>query len=389
LKRERNDVINENIGMPEIFKETDKPDGLITHQRDCNEQGESLWSKETCDGALLANIERCVEWIRKSSCIGVERLTQFRLPRYRYAHSSIKSCLEGLLVYGDLLRNPDIGYSVRATVFLKACVDCDLIGRTYLEPHQYYADGALAADLYNQLIERIRQDTRTTEFQKKLYREKERYTRNLKHYTAYTDHLFDAVRSRLIVVRLDLKYRDDLPQPTSLEQAQADIQHLLENRRGNKRLFNDLEGYIWKLEYGYHGMYHFHVILFFNNDHYLNDSHLGERIGRYWVETVTQGRGSYFNCNRPSYKARFESSKRLGIGRIEAGDLEKRNKLKAVVAYLCKSEQQINTVGKAKFRTMARGEMVVAGEVKLGRPRKLKFWNDRPDVSVLDFKNPA
>jgi len=346
-------------------------DGVNINIYNNKEQVKNLWLKETCIGELLVIIERCVEWIRKTSCVGIETLSQFRTPRYRFADRSIKQCLEGLSVHGALLRNPNIGYSAQVTVFLKACQECDLIGGMYLEPHESYTDGVLAADLYNQVIERIRQETKTKEFQKKLYREKERYTRNLKNFTAYTDHLFDEVRSRLIVVRLDLKYRDDLSQPTSLEQAQEDIQHFLENRRGNKRLFNDLEGYIWKLEYGYLGMYHFHVILFFNNDHYLNDSHLGELIGRYWVETVTQGRGSYFNCNRPSYKARFESIKRLGVGRIEARDLEKRNNLKAVVAYLCKSEQQINTAGKAKFRTMARGEKAGSREVKLGRPRKM------------------
>ena len=355
-------------------KHNTEADSLKRSDKEYIRLGEHLWLSETCNGELLACVECCVDWIRKTPCVGIEKLTQFRIPRYRYAHPSLKQCLEGLSVYGALLRNPIIGYSAKVAVFFKACQEADLIGRTYLEPHQYYADGVLAADLYNQVIERIRQDTRTEEFQKKCYREKERYTRNLKNYTAYADYLFDEVRSRLIVVRLDLKYRDDLSHPTSLEQAHEDIQHLLENRRGNKRLFNDLEGYIWKLEYGYLGMYHFHVILFFNNDHYLNDSHLGELIGRYWGETVTQGRGSYYNCNRPNYKARFESIKRLGIGRIEARDLEKRNNLKAVVAYLCKSEQQINTTGKVRFRTMARGGMTAVPEAKKGRPRKLVMW---------------
>jgi hypothetical protein len=180
----------------------------------------------------------------------------------------------------------------------------------------------------------------------------------------YADALFEK-RSRLIVVRLDLSYVQEHASQTS-DCAAEDLAHLLANTRGKPSLFADLEGYIWKMECGDLGAVHFHLLLFFNNDNFQNDAFRGEQIGLYWVQVITAGRGKFFNCNRGSYKRGFERFNRLGIGRIEYDDLQKRHNLAEIIRYLCKSEQQVKVRLKKRMRMIGKG---VLPKISPTRPR--------------------
>lgn len=92
-------------------------------------------------------------------------------------------------------------------------------------------------------------------------------------------------------------------------QAQEDLKHFFDNMRNKPSLFDDLVGYIWKLECGELGHDHFHVLLFFTNDRLKNDYHRAKQIGEYWVNVITKGRGRYFNCNDPEISAEFRSTR--------------------------------------------------------------------------------
>ena len=183
----------------------------------------------------------------------------------------------------------------------------------------------------------------------------------------YTNALFSQ-HARLIVIRLDLKYIGAFIPYTSLEQAQEDISHLFANTRHNA-LFDDLAGYVWKLEESSQEGYHYHLILFFTNEHKQNDGYYGEEIGQYWQNVITQGRGCYFNCNRSEYKGQQSD---LAIGRVKHSDVQKRYDLLGILAYFCKEEQALQQK-LPRIRTIAHGKLLNAGEIKLGRPRSYGF----------------
>lgn len=174
--------------------------------------------------------------------------------------------------------------------------------------------GQSDAELFNRLIAGIREKGNTPEYRKKLAQESARLFDQFCGLVEYVDALFEHVRSRLIVIRLDLKYHPDKVAGMKVGQAQEDLRHFFSNMRSKPSLFADLAGYIWKLEYGDHGREHFHLILFFTNDRLLNDSYRAEEIGKYWELVITKGRGTYHSCNRAEEKAK---QKWLCIGRID------------------------------------------------------------------------
>ena len=180
----------------------------------------------------------------------------------------------------------------------------------------------------------------------------------------YVNALFSQ-HARLIVIRLDLKYIGAFIPYTSLEQAQEDISHLFANTRHNA-LFDDLAGYVWKLEESSQEGYHYHLILFFTNEHKQNDGYYGEEIGQYWQNVITRGRGCYFNCNRSEYKA---NQSNLAIGRVKHSDVQTCHELLGILAYFCKEEQFIRDKP-AGIRVIGCGRLPDMRKIPLGRPRK-------------------
>ena len=190
-----------------------------------------------------------------------------------------------------------------------------------------------------------------------------------KSLAAYVDALFDHVRSRLIVIRLDLEYHHESAKVMEVGQAQEDLKHFFDNMRNKPSLFDDLVGYIWKLECGELGHDHFHVLLFFTNDRLKNDCYRAKQVGEYWEKVITKGRGRYFNCNDPDYLRDFDKHQQLAIGRIEYYDSKKRFNLLSVLAYFCKDTQIVRDKPTQKSRAYGRGEMPPERKVRSGRPR--------------------
>ena len=179
----------------------------------------------------------------------------------------------------------------------------------------------------------------------------------------YVNGLFECY-SRLIIIRLDLKYQSEFIPHTSLQQAQDDLSHLFSNMR-HTSLFDDLAGYIWKREQGDLGGYHYHCIFFYANTQKWNDSYYGEEIGKYWQSVVTQGRGCYFNCNQAQYKAQYPD---YALGSINYNEEHKRLALLNILAYFSKDEQSIQN-SLSNTRDMGRAQLPELSLNRLGRPR--------------------
>jgi hypothetical protein len=179
--------------------------------------------------------------------------------------------------------------------------------------------------------------------------------------------------SRLLVIRIDLSYRAEFNESHSLEvlyaQAKADREHLFENIRSNHTLFGDAYlGYIWKLEFGLYKKFHYHFVFFFNASKVSRDIYKAITIGDYWNDVITNGRGTYFNCN--SKKGEYQY---LGIGAIDYYDVDAVANLKRVMLYLAKPDYTVKTIANEGDRVFGRSEPDDFSKIP-GRPREYSMY---------------
>lgn len=180
----------------------------------------------------------------------------------------------------------------------------------------------------------------------------------------YVDSLFE-VYSKLQVLRLDLSYQKEYAQTLTVGDAKQDMQHLLNNRRSKPTLFKDCVGHIWKLESTPDKRPHLHAAFFYDGSKVEKDVHRASRIGAYWKDRITEGRGLHFNCN--AKKADYE---KCGIGKISHSDEEMRNNLLTeVLPYLTKDDQSIDSVKSGNERSFGKG-VAPKRTSKKGRPRE-------------------
>ncbi len=216
----------------------------------------------------------------------------------------------------------------------------------------------------NSCVDSIRQEASSKAFQGKLKNYQRSSNKNYKELTSYVDALFEHY-SRLLVVRVDLSYQKQHAKTTQAE-AKRDREHLLQNSRSNK-LFDDMVGYIWKLEHGAEKGFHYHMIFFFDGSKVRQDITKALLIGKYWTNVVTKGRGLYYNCNAD--KSRYKS---CGIGMVHNADSLMRDSLTSLaVPYLTKTDLYM------KLQTTGRGMG------KMERPRQ-KDSRGRPRVAPTD-----
>ena len=117
---------------------------------------------------------------------------------------------------------------------------------------------------------------------------------------AYIDAL-QANYSKLCAVRLDLSYKKPYSEEITLEEATKDLNRLLNNRRSKPSIFEHNIGYIVKKEYTEDKSIHLHAFFMFDGQKVLKDAHKADEIGNYFVNDITKGKGTYYNCNRNNY----------------------------------------------------------------------------------------
>jgi len=187
--------------------------------------------------------------------------------------------------------------------------------------------------------------------------------RNYDGMVDYVNRLFD-VYSKLQVLRLDLSYKKSCASGLEIKDAKKDLQHFLSNRRTKPSLFKHCVGHVWKLETTPVKGPHFHCALLYDGSQVIKDAHLASKIGTYWNEQITDGRGIHFNCN-----AKKTSYDKCGIGMISHTDEEMRNNLiTEVLPYLAKTTQGIDSPQSGNERCFGKG-IIRKKKSKAGRPR--------------------
>lgn len=286
--------------------------------------------------------------------------------RLRYRNLPLANLhFDRMNAYLDLY-DENCSYSPNVDLFFSVCRKLGLFHSRFTGRHHLNHTTMTDADRFNELVMRVRDEALSLNHQKRLQKLAIRRENRFLDLVDYVDALFKHGKSKYIVIRVDLSYRESVRSTLKPGMAQEDLQHLLNNQRSNRHLFGDLEGYIWKLEQSSTDGDHFHLLMFFNCNHWRNDVRLAELIGKYWGDVITKGRGTYFNCHRSTYRTKH---KHAAIGHIEAIDSEKRFNLLYLLSYLCKEEQAINVKMRRNSRSVGRGEMPVMGATKLGSPR--------------------
>ena len=231
----------------------------------------------------------------------------------------------------------EYAYSSKVNLFLDCYSQLNL-GKMAFTGH-YPHDEHLHREQYerfNSLIDLIRTKSKESAFVAKLKAQKDKVNRRLKVAHSHIDSLIEK-RCKLLVLRVDFSYRKDLVGQITLDEAKRDLEHFLSNRRSKPSLFENMDGYIWKLEYGPDKGYHYHLVLFFNGSKHQSDYYLAREIGEYWKHCITKGRGIYFNCN-----AKKSDYWHIGIGMIRRDDDTMISNLKhRVIGYLVKSDQYL------------------------------------------------
>lgn len=264
-------------------------------------------------------------------------------------------------------------------VFMNNVMNCYLLERIHhhdalRKPNDLYQTGfdyEMMLDLMTQMricVSQIRQEVHSGAFKNLIYNANRASKKNHDSLMRYIDSLFEHYY-QLLVVRVDLGYRqgnsitchDDILRKYG--EAKHDFQHLQNNAKMN-RLFQHMVGYVWKLEYGPEKGFHYHWILFFDGSQVRQDITLGNLIGEYWVNVITENRGNYWNCN-----VNKDDYYRCGIGSVHYSDSTKRHHLKDAAAYLIKVDHYARMLTPDKGRIFGRGEILPPRIGNVGRPR--------------------
>ena len=183
----------------------------------------------------------------------------------------------------------------------------------------------------------------------------------------YVDSLSDQY-SKLNMVRIDLGYGKDENEKVdiTLEEANQDLNRMLNNRRSKPSIFKDQVGYIIKKEYTKDKGVHLHALFIFNGQNVKKASYKAKQIGEYWNELTQEHNGNNHSCHYKEYKEH-------GIDMLDYRDTDKREILdKNVLTYLCKDDkkQDIKAIqGDKRVKAFIRGT-IPKSKSNMGRPRE-------------------
>ena len=232
--------------------------------------------------------------------------------------------------------------NVFVDLFLHTCNELLILDWSSYVLGHYGAKRESNALAFNDFIATIRRLSKRPPYPSKIWHAENDHRKNFASCIAFVERLFTDC-SRYAVVRVDLAYRKEHATDVFTLDARADMARLLNRMRYGKRvtrncrereLFANLAGYVWKLEYGEDRLLHFHCFFFFKKKNGAQAGYWGEQIGRYWVEEITQGRGTVHICNYKWYGDPDE-----GIGEVNRNDSAKREKLGKALYYLFQPEQ--------------------------------------------------
>lgn len=222
------------------------------------------------------------------------------------------------------------------------------------------ADTVTTAEMLNKLIQDYRFTVSQAGFKKACRKYQRASVKNLKGVMNYFRHLQER-HSRLLVLRVDLSWANEHKADITADDARKHRQQLFRNMQKNP-MFRHVLGTVWKLEYGPQRKFHYHMLFILNGNKAQQDGVIAHAFGRYWNETITKGKGMFYNCN--AYKERYED---CCLGKLKRGDSSKDKGLLKALSYITKIDACARLVLPGNARTFGRGEV---RSLKKGREHK-------------------
>lgn len=261
------------------------------------------------------------------------------------------------------------------------------------------------AQVFNEFVQYMRQRAKEIKLKSAIANWERNSNGNADRLNAYIPALFEKY-GRLVFVRIDLEYKkyalskaevnaaaDELlamgQGPLSKREDQrgedflpveyrADIgeivqdrERLMTNLRKKKSIFKDLVGYVIRIECSMRGVYHMHAAFIFGHSMVQQHEWMGEQIGQYWNNDITEGRGHYHNCNRNNYP-------NYTVGIVEYHEADRRAALMETLCYLAKKDQFVHVKPSKRGKMFTTGQVPKMREKRLGRPRKKGFISCEP-----------
>ena len=146
--------------------------------------------------------------------------------------------------------------------------------------------------------------------------------------------------SKLLFVRVDLKYSQENSHTVTIEDFNGHMIKLRELIGNKKTCFTYLQGNAWALEQGYeNGGLHCHLLLIYDGSERQSDWFIAKEVGEKWQE-VTNGTGAYYNYHSAENKQKYQINDRLGIGMIHRDNPVQVENAVCTALYLTKPEKQ-------------------------------------------------
>lgn len=153
-----------------------------------------------------------------------------------------------------------------------------------------------------------------------------------------------AAYSKLMIIRLDLYTEEDSEgAPQSWERLKKYVED---------RYMSSYVGYAVKFEYGEKRGVHMHTLLFFNGSVVRKDVTMAKAIGKYWNASVTNGKGTYSNCNTPEH---LRNMSYPAVGTFHQFDERTRKGLKCIAKYLTEQDLAVRFAVPGLSRTLRKG----------------------------------
>lgn len=169
------------------------------------------------------------------------------------------------------------------------------------------------------------------------------------------DEAMYAARSRYLILVLTLSYKDKYRDSITLNDIRRDRERFFGNFRHNQ-LLHGIDAYVWKIEEGENsGGLHLHVLIFYAGEHRA-DIYIAQRIGEYWENVITKGKGSYWNSNtQKEMHERYGHG--IGTGQIDRHDKARREALRENMRYLAKGIQRATGTGDVNCRMFGMSQL--------------------------------
>lgn len=200
-----------------------------------------------------------------------------------------------------------------------------------------------------------------SDFAKELKRYKENKQSNSESFAKYVKTIIYDY-SCVLIVRVDLGYREEYLPEVTFDQFSSDVERLrsyLKDRQGDVQ---HLLGYGMALEQGQSRGFHIHLYLIYNAARVQQDGYFAMGMIKRWKE-ITAEMGTGYNGNNKEKKKEFQVKGLLGVGKIHRNCQHEVDNALKVASYLNRADKwyQRLLIRFPKMQTFSKGEYTPHG----------------------------